>query len=185
MSVQYTGGVQYSGDVQYNGGCHEDTGDIISTLWVFSTLGDIMSTPGGYHDSCGERSLGKQLNLYGNPSALNIPQCTHDIQHSSWYLPTVLNAIPWCTAHPSSYPKNSKVVKGSKKVVVTRQKSGKKVVICARMPSTYSLTPPCCIAQDIMQGSFVIKVSHFFRAFSGKRVCTVSQQVIVFPAVSK
>ena len=43
------------------------------------TLGDIMSTPGRYHDKCGGRPLGKQLNLYGNPSVLNIPRCTHDI----------------------------------------------------------------------------------------------------------
>ena len=49
-----------------------------------STLGDYMSTPGGYHDKCGGRSLGKQLNLYGNPGVLNSvlmisSRCTHDI----------------------------------------------------------------------------------------------------------
>ena len=33
----------------------------------------------GYHDKCGGRSLGKQLNLYGNPNVLNNPWCTHDI----------------------------------------------------------------------------------------------------------
>ena len=71
--------------VQYNGGCavqrgmFSTLGDIMSRLGVFSTLGDIMSTLGGYHDRCGGRSLGKQLNLYGNPSVLNILQCTHDI----------------------------------------------------------------------------------------------------------
>ena len=80
-----------------------------------------MSTVGGYHeytwryhDKCGGRSLGKQLNLYGNPSVLNMPRCTHDIpRHSSWYhlsvlmeSPTVLNTprcthdIPHCTEHP-------------------------------------------------------------------------------------
>ena len=49
------------------GGYHEYTGGC-SVHW-----GDIMSTPaGGYHDKCGGRSLGKQLNLYGNLSALNI-----------------------------------------------------------------------------------------------------------------
>ena len=48
--MQYTGGGSTTGDVQYTG---------------------------GYHDKCGGRSLGKQLYLYGNPSALNdIPQCT-------------------------------------------------------------------------------------------------------------
>ena len=65
------------------------------------------------------RSLGKQLNLCGNPSVLNIPQCTHDISphwssHSSWYPPSVLvisptlvmvpprstHGIPHCTDHP-------------------------------------------------------------------------------------
>ena len=30
-----------------------------------------MSTPGGYHDKCGGRSLGKQLNLYANPGVLH------------------------------------------------------------------------------------------------------------------
>ena len=39
----------------------------MSTFGVFSTLGDIMNTPGGYHDKCGGRSLGKQLILYGTP----------------------------------------------------------------------------------------------------------------------
>ena len=48
------------------------------------------STPGGYHDKCGGRSLGKQLNLYGSHSVLNIHRCTHDT-------PSVLN-IPRCTA---------------------------------------------------------------------------------------
>ena len=56
------------GGIQYTGGYHEYTGE------------------GGYHDKCGGRSLGKQLNLYGNPSVLNILRCTHDIPpHSSWY----------------------------------------------------------------------------------------------------
>ena len=55
-----------TGDVQYNRGC--------SVHWV-----DIMSTMGGYHDRRGGRSSGKQLNLYGNPSVLNIPRCTHDV----------------------------------------------------------------------------------------------------------
>ena len=64
MSVQYTGGVQY------NGGCSVHRGDIMSTV------GGYYEYTGGYHDKCGERSLGKQLNLYGNPSVLNIPQCT-------------------------------------------------------------------------------------------------------------
>ena len=52
----------------------------MSTLWgVFSTLEDIMSTlgyheyTGRYHDKCGGKSLGKQLNLYGYSGLLNIP----------------------------------------------------------------------------------------------------------------
>ena len=61
-------------------------GGIMSTLGVFNT-------PGEYYDKCGGRSLGKQLNLYGNPDVLNIPRYTHDnppthhgiSQHSSWY----------------------------------------------------------------------------------------------------
>ena len=48
-----------------------------------SIPGDIMSIPGDIMI----RSLRKQLNLYGNPSVLNIPQCTHDIS-------------PQCTEHP-------------------------------------------------------------------------------------
>ena len=33
-----------------------------------------MSTVGGVHDKSGGRSLGKRLNLHGNPSVLNIPE---------------------------------------------------------------------------------------------------------------
>ena len=75
-----------------------------------STLGDIMSTPGGYHDKCGGRSLSKQLNLYGNPSVLNIPRSTHDIPLVySWYPPSVLDTpccthgVPQCTEEPLLY----------------------------------------------------------------------------------
>ena len=54
-----------------------------------------MGTPGGYHDECGGRSLVKQLNLYGNPSVLNILRCTHDIPpHSSRYPPSVFMVPP-------------------------------------------------------------------------------------------
>ena len=64
--------------------------DIMSTLEdIMVHWRDIMSTPGGNHDKCGGRSLGKQLNLYGNPSVLNISRCTHD--------------IPQCTEHPLAY----------------------------------------------------------------------------------
>ena len=56
-----------------------------------------MSTPGGYHDKCGGRSLGKQLNLYGNPSVLNIPRFTHDIPS---VLMVCIHDISQCTEHP-------------------------------------------------------------------------------------
>ena len=84
MSVQYTGGRAVKR------GMFSALGDIMSTVGdIMSTVGDIMSTlegvqytggyheyTGGYHDKCEGRSLGKQFNLYGNPSVLNIPQCT-------------------------------------------------------------------------------------------------------------
>ena len=44
--------------VQYTGGYHECTGGYHECT-------------GGYHDKCGERSFGKELNLYGNPTVLN------------------------------------------------------------------------------------------------------------------
>ena len=58
-----------------------------------STLGDFMRTSGGYHAKCERRSLGKQLNLYGNPGVLNIPRCTYDI-------PQCIHGIFFCTEHP-------------------------------------------------------------------------------------
>ena len=106
MSVQYAGvcAVQQGmfstpgGYHEYSAGYHEYSGDTMSTLGVYHEY------TGGYHDKCGGRSLGKQLNLYGNPSELNIPRCIHDIpSHSSWcppgvlmISPSVLNT-PWCT----------------------------------------------------------------------------------------
>ena len=60
-------------------------GDIMSTLEVFSAPGRYHEYTGEYHDKCGGRSLGKQLNLYGNPSVPNISRCT-------FY-------IPQCTEH--------------------------------------------------------------------------------------
>ena len=62
-----------------------------------------MSTLGGYPDKCGGRSLGKQLNLYGNPSVLNIPGGTHDIPHNHHGIPQCTHDIPRCTAHPPVY----------------------------------------------------------------------------------
>ena len=53
----------------------------------------------GYHEysgggdimiNVGLRSLGKQLNLYRNPSVLNIPLCTHDIPSLIMVSPSVL-----------------------------------------------------------------------------------------------
>ena len=50
--AQYRGGVQYCGEyieycggVQYHGGYHDKCG-VFSTMWVFSIVGDIMSTVG-------------------------------------------------------------------------------------------------------------------------------------------
>ena len=76
--------------VQYKGGC-------VVQWETFSTLGEYNECSGGYHqytlggyyDKCEERSLGKQLNLYGNPSVMNIPQCTHDIPHAHYGIPSV------------------------------------------------------------------------------------------------
>ena len=62
-----------------------------------STLGSVQYT-GLYHDKCGGRSLGKQLNLY----VLNIPRCTHDTP-SVLNTPGVLNDIPQCTEPPLVY----------------------------------------------------------------------------------
>ena len=92
MFVQYTG--------EGGGGYNEYSGDIMSTLR-------------GYHEKCVGRSLGKQLNLYGNPSVLmisptlimvspsvlNTPAVLMISSHTdhgisplySWYPPTVLN----------------------------------------------------------------------------------------------
>ena len=56
---------------------------------IMISLGDIMSTPGGYLNKCRGRSLGKQLNLYGNSSVLNTP-CTHDTL-------TLIMVCPQCT----------------------------------------------------------------------------------------
>ena len=67
---------------EYSGGYHEYTGGCL-VHWGISRVHR------GYHDKCG-KSLGKQLNLYGNPSVLNIPWCTHDILHTH-------HGIPQCT----------------------------------------------------------------------------------------
>ena len=57
------------GDVQYTRGYHEYSGGVQYT--------------GGYHDKRGGRSLGKQLNLYGNLSVLHIHPvyCTEIMQY--------------------------------------------------------------------------------------------------------
>ena len=54
---------------EYGGGYHEYTGGC-------SVHRGISLVQRGYHDRCGGRSLGRQLNLYGNPSVRNIPRCT-------------------------------------------------------------------------------------------------------------
>ena len=40
--------MQYTGNAQDTGGYHKYSGDIMSTMGVFSTLGNIMSYTGGY-----------------------------------------------------------------------------------------------------------------------------------------
>ena len=82
--------------VQYTRGCAVQRG-MIHTPERYEHSGVVKYT-GGYHDKCGGRSLGKQLNLYGNC----IPRCTHDIPHThhgippvySWYPPSVLMVSP-------------------------------------------------------------------------------------------
>ena len=62
MCVQYRGGYhEYCGGiswvpwgVQYCGGYHDKCGDILSTVGVFSTVGDIMSTMAGYLEYRGD-----------------------------------------------------------------------------------------------------------------------------------
>ena len=49
----------------------------------------VFSTSGGSYSKCGGRLLGKQLNLYGNPSVLNILFCSHDIPHPHHGIPPV------------------------------------------------------------------------------------------------
>ena len=77
------GDVQYTKGISYSGGYHEYTGGVQYT--------------GRYHDKCGGRSLQKQLNLYGNPTVLNIPWCTHDIPHTHHGIPQCTHGIPQCT----------------------------------------------------------------------------------------
>ena len=88
--------VQYTGGCAVHRGMFSTPGGIMSTVWdIMSTLGDNEYT-GGYHDKCGVRSLGKQLNLYRNLGVLNTPRCTHDIPH-------IHHDIPQCTEHPLVY----------------------------------------------------------------------------------
>ena len=121
--------------MQYTGGNHE------YSRGYLEYTGGVQYT-GGYHDKCGGSSLGKQVNLYGNPSVLNISWCTHDISpHSSWYppvyswyLPSVLetpavlmislhthhriprctHVIPQCTEHPGVLNDTSQCIEHSR-----------------------------------------------------------------------
>ena len=100
MSVQYTGGVQYNGGCSVHWGYHEFSGGYHEYTGGVQYTGRYHEYTGGYHDKCGGRSLGKQLNLYGNPSVLNIPRCTHDIPHSHHGIPQYTHGIPQGTEHP-------------------------------------------------------------------------------------
>ena len=95
MSVQYTGGVQY------NRGCSAHRG-IPWVHWGVQYTGGYHEYTGRYHDKCGGKSLGKQLNLYGNPSVLKKPQCTEHLPVYSWY-PPHSSWYPQCTEHPPLY----------------------------------------------------------------------------------
>ena len=69
-------------------------GDIMRTLGGVHYTGGYHAYTAGHHDLYGGRSLGKHLNLYGNPSVLNIPQYTHDIPHIHHGIPIVLMLLP-------------------------------------------------------------------------------------------
>ena len=112
MSVQYTGGMQYTG------GCSVHWGISLSTPGVFSTLGDIMSTPevsstmggyyedsGGYHDECGgyhEYTLRYSAHWGFHTDSIVFPMTFPTFIMISLIVlmisPSVLN-IPRCTAH--------------------------------------------------------------------------------------
>ena len=53
-------------------------GDIMSTLGVFSTLGDIMNTLGDIMINVG-KVIGKTIEFVWKPHYTEHPQCTHDI----------------------------------------------------------------------------------------------------------
>ena len=105
-------------------------GDILSTVGVFSTVGDIMSTVGGYLEYRGGCSVpwgdimmhvgdimstvegvqyrgGKSQLLFEYPTVLNTPHGTHDIPHMHHDIPTVLKfqrmVSPHGTEHPPRY----------------------------------------------------------------------------------
>ena len=89
------GYLEYHGGVQYRGGYHDKCGDILSTVGVFSTVGDIMSTVGVILSTVGDIMMhvgdimstvmgvqyrgGKSLLLFEYPMVLNTPHGTHDI----------------------------------------------------------------------------------------------------------
>ena len=59
----------------------------MSTLGdIMSTLGDIMSTHGDIMIN-GGKFIKKTTEFVWKPGVLNIPQCTYESPHSSWYPP--------------------------------------------------------------------------------------------------
>ena len=102
MSMQYNGGCAVQrgmsstpGDITSTvGDIMSTVGDIMSTVGVFSTLGGYHEDTRGYRGKCGGRSLRKHLNLYGNPSVLNILWCTHDIHHTHHGISQCTHCIP-------------------------------------------------------------------------------------------
>ena len=152
MSVQHTRGVQYTG------GCSAHWGYIMSTVgisWVhwgvFSTLENIMSITGEYHDKCGEghwktiESVWKpqctenplvylryppHLSWYPltlimvSPIAQNTPGCTHDIPQCTHDIPTMYSWYP-----PLYWTPPSVLMKFSQ---------------CTEHPLVYSMISPHC-----------------------------------------
>ena len=108
--LEYRGGVQYRGGISWVpwgmfstvGGYHDACGgDIMSTVGVFSTVGDTilwnLSTVGGYHDTCGGISW-VPWGVFSTVGYSNNKRFSQDIPPRYWTPPTVLST-PHGTAH--------------------------------------------------------------------------------------
>ena len=123
---------------EYTGGYHEYTG--------------------GYHEKYGGRSLGKQLNLSGNPSVLNILWCTHDIPHTHHGIFQCTHGIPQCTPPPhTSWYSPSVLMISSSALNTPWCTHDIPSVLNTPPPSEYNYIPQCTehppvYCTDIMQG---------------------------------